>query len=119
MKTWILLTSIFIFTLFSFKSDYNEPSYFVQFKIFNVDSNADAGLIDNKMRQKSGIKMSRTDYITSTYYAVLNSGIDYTEEQFTNWFKKLGYTIGCFNKGIYQTDAIISPHKLKNCSDEK
>jgi hypothetical protein len=119
MKNRTLLISLIFFTLFSFKNNDTEPSYFVQFKIFTVQSNANAGLIDNKMRQKSGIKMSRTDYITSTYYAVLNPGIDYTEEQFSNWFNKLGYTIGCFNKGVYQRDAIVSPHELKNCSDEK
>ncbi len=119
MKTKVILTSFLIFTLLSFKNSDTEPSYFVQFKIFNVKSNADASLIDNKMKQKSGIKMSRTDYITSTYYAVLNPGIDYTQEQFENWFKKLGYSIGCFSKGIYQRDAITSPHELKNCKDEK
>ncbi len=119
MKTKVLLTALVIFTLMSFKNNDTEPSYFVQFKIFTVKSNADASKIDNKMRQKSGIKMSRTDYISSTYYAVLNPGIDYTQEQFENWLNKLGYSIGCFHKGVYQRDAIISPHELKKCENEK
>jgi len=119
MKNTALLISFLALSFLSFNNNDTESSYFVQFKIFTVKSNSDAQLIDNKMRQKSGIKMSRTDYISSTYYAVLNPGIDYSEEQFTNWFDKLGYTIGCFRKGIFQQDNIVSPHELKDCNDEK
>jgi hypothetical protein len=113
----ILLISLFSLSFNSHKND--ELSYFVQFKIFTVNSQSDAMLIDTKMRHKSGVMMSRTDHITSTYYAVLNPGVDYTEAQFIKWFDKLGYTIGCFYKGVFQQNEIIAPHTLKNCNNEK
>ncbi|MGV6861606.1 MAG: hypothetical protein ACWA41_07525 [Putridiphycobacter sp.] len=118
-KITLLFLVIFSFLHFSLTSVNNEVSYFVQFKIFNVSDNDAAQMIDKKMAAKSGIKISRTDYITSTYYGVLNPGVDYSQEQFENWFKKLGYSIGCFKKGIHRQDQTTSPHLLKNCSDEK
>ncbi|HIP35532.1 MAG TPA: hypothetical protein EYG85_01625 [Crocinitomix sp.] len=118
MKNSILVLVVMAVFLWSFRSN-EETSYFVQFKVFTVESNEKAQLIDEKMRQKSGVKISRTDYYTSTYYCVLNSGVTYSEEQFKNWFHKLGYEIGCFTMGIHGKDLITSPHTLKSCKNEK
>ena len=120
MKTKTLLNIFFIALIcMSFVPKQTEQSYFIQFKINTITSNEQAEKIDLKMRSKSGIKVSRTDYITSTYFCVLKPGIDYTKENFENWFSKLGYEIACFNKGIQSVDKSISPHILKNCQDEK
>lgn len=115
----LFLTAVIIFIGTSFKSITVDTSYFIQFKIDKITTNEQAVVIDQKMRSKSGIKISRTDYLTSTYFCVLKPGIEYTKENFENWFDKLGYKITCFNKGIQGEDKSISPHILKNCNDVK
>jgi len=100
---------------FSFKTLENEVSYFIQFKIETISSNDQAILIDQKMRQKSGISISRTDYQSGTYFCILKPEIQYTQEDFVKWFNKLGYHITCFNTGIQGKDQAISPFILKNC----
>ena len=120
MKRKILLFLIpFTILSFSFKNVKSEVSYFIQFKIETISSNDQAMLIDQKMRSKSGIIISRTDYITSTYFCVLKPGAGYTQSNFETWFSKMGYEIKCFNQSIQSQDKSISPHILKNCSDEK
>ena len=120
MKYKILfITVIFAMFSFTFIDNTQETSYFVQFKISIISSADQAMVIDQKMRSKSGIKISRTDYITSTYFCVLNPGINYTKENFENWFSKLGYEISCFNKGIQSQDKSISPYVLKNCMEDE
>lgn len=104
---------------FSFRNSSSDVSYFIQFKIDTISTSEEALQIDQKMRSKSGIKISRTDYITSTYFCVLKPGVIYTEDNFTTWFSKLGYEIRCFNQGVQSQDKSISPHILKNCNDEK
>ena len=120
MKTKTLLITILISLIgFSFTNYNSEVSYFVQFKIDTISTNEQAMVIDQKMKTKSGIKISRTDYITSTYFCVLKPGIEYTKENFENWFEKLGYKISCYNTGIQGQDKSISPYILKNCQNEK
>lgn len=93
--------------------------YFVQFRITEIKDSESAAAIDQKMSSKSGILESRTDYITSTYFCLLSADADYTEEDFENWFGKMGYTISCYSRGTQNTDLMISPHVLKNCVEEK
>lgn len=114
----------FIFVLFlgilgfSFSVDSEQSTqYFIQFKINSISTNAEAMAIDQKMKQRSGIFVTRTDYLTSTYYCILNAGIDYTEADFENWFGKLGYEISCFHRGTYNVDQVLSPHSLKDCQE--
>lgn len=102
-----------VLILSSFKSE--ESQFFVQFKI-NTELNKQMALeIDQKMRLKTGIKISRTDVNSNTYLAVLEQGIDFNEQNFIVWFNELGYQISCFNKLIYNQDKLISPNQLKNC----
>lgn len=120
MKTKTLILTLLIGLLaLSFTKYDTEVSYFVQFKIDTISTNEQAMVIDQKMRSKTGIKISRTDYITSTYFCVLKPGTEYTKENFENWFEKLGYKIYCYNSGIQGQDKSISPYILKNCQDEK
>ena len=93
--------------------------FFVQFRVMTIADSESALQMDNKMKSKSGIIESRTDYITSTYFCILNAEADYTKEDFVNWFGKMGYTISCYSRGLQNVDMMISPHVLKNCIDEE
>jgi hypothetical protein len=120
MKYKVILFTIAIAIIgFSFNNVTQETSYFIQFKISTISTSDQAMVVDQKMKSKSGIKISRTDYITSTYFCVLNPGVIYSEDNFINWFSKLGYEISCFNAGIQSQDKSISPYVLKNCIEDE
>jgi hypothetical protein len=111
----VLLTGIFLLVA----SLAAQPDqFFVQFRVTTIPDSEAAVVIDNKMKSKSGVVESRTDYITSTYFCILDAEADYTREDFENWFGKMGYTISCYHKGLHNSDAMISPHVLKNCVEE-
>jgi len=114
-----LLLLMFTVLSYSFKPAQHNTSYFVQFKINTISSNNQAMVIDQKMRLKSGILITRTDYLTSTFFCVLKPQIHYSKAEFENWFNQLGYDISCYNSGIHRTDKMISTHILKDCQDEK
>ena len=98
----------------------SQPSqFFVQFRITTFVVSEAALLIDNKIKSKSGIIESRTDYVTSTYFCLLSAEADYTKEDFENWFAKLGYSISCYSRGVQNIDMMVSPHVLKDCVDEE
>ncbi len=120
IKLILLLFASSILLSFTTKSSQDEPlRYFVQFKIFTLTTYEQAQEIDEKMMSKSGVMASRTDFITSTYFCFLYPGINISEETFVNWFKKMGYEIGCFHKGIQNIDDSVTPHTLKDCTNEK
>jgi len=100
----------------SFVSQTNQ--YFVQFRITTFLDSEAALVIDDKIKSKSGIIESRTDYVTSTYFCLLSADADYTKEDFENWFAKLGYSISCYSRGIQNADMMVSPHILKDCVEE-
>ena len=111
-----LVSLLFIFTFGVFRI-FGQSTTYVQFKILQV-SNADEALrIDEKIKSKKGILTSKTDHLTSTYFCTLSYDSDYSENHFINWFKKLGYEITCFNKGVSGDGKMISPHELKECSE--
>lgn len=109
---------LILFGLFSHTKPQN-TRYFVQFKINSISTFEEAADINAKMASKSGVYASRADHITSTYFCYLQEGANHDEADFENWFKKMGYTITCFNKGVDTKDEVISPYILKNCQDEK
>ena len=115
-----VIKSVFLFGLVLFVQSFYAQStqYFIQFRILSVADLRTAEMIDSKMKSKTGIVESRTDYITSTYFCLLKVDADYSKEDFENWFTKLGFSISCFTRGIQNTDMMVSPHVLKNCVEE-
>ena len=96
---------------------HSQAVYFVQFKINSVSDAEEATVIDNKIASKKGVISSRTDHVTSTYFCSISTENDYTIEDFSSWFKKLGYEISCYNSGSYGNTEMISPHDLKKCEE--
>jgi len=112
-----LLFSLFVLSIVFGASAQDRPAYFVQFKILKVNSELEAQNIDKKLKSKKGIISTRTDHITSTYFATLSAEAEYDFDQFESWFQKLGYEISCFNRGIHGNGGMRSPHELKNCEE--
>lgn len=115
-----IVAGIILFCLVvSTTSFVSQPSQvFIQFRISTVVDSEAAAAVDSKMKSKSGVIESRTDYITSTYFCILSADADYTKEDFEAWFGKMGYTISCYSRGLQNTDPMVSPHVLKNCVEE-
>ena len=119
MKNGIFLILIFGLIGFSGTMEKNqEHQYFIQFKIHTISTNEEATAIDDKIGGKSGIFSIQTDHITSTCFCLLNPGDDYSEDDFIGWFKKMGYAISCFHKGVQSVDAVLSTKKKKKCVEE-
>jgi hypothetical protein len=112
----LLLPALAFLLVASFATQTNQ--FFIQFRVTVIADSEAAIAIDNKMKSKSGIIESRTDYVTSTYFCILDAEAGYTREDFENWFGKMGYTITCYHQGLQSSDAMISPHVLKNCVEE-
>lgn len=119
MKKGIFL--IMIFALFAISANYKSnqvTQYFVQFKVNTISENSQAMVVDQHMNTVAGVDISRTDYITSTYFCVLSPGISYSETDFTTWFEDLGFSISCYYQGIQNVDNVISPNDLKDCQND-
>lgn len=114
-KQFIVLSAILTFCS---SSSLQTQTYFVQFRVLTIPDAESAKLIDEKMMSKSGILESRADHVTSTYFCQLSAEAGYTKENFVGWFAKFGYEICCYTKGVQNTDAMTSPHVLKNCTEE-
>lgn len=112
----LLSLFIFIFLVNSVIAQ-SGTTYYVQFKVSSVTDIESAEEIDKKMSSKKGVLSTRTDHITSTFFCTLSAEGDYDFEDFENWFKKMGFEISCFNKGIQGDGGMVSPHELKNCED--
>lgn len=108
-----------IIVLISFATAYTQDagSYYVQFKVKKVSSPEDADLINKKIGNKKAIISTHTDHVTSTFFCTMGPEAEYTFDDFEGWFKKLGYEIVCFNKGITGDGRMISPHELKICEE--
>ncbi|MBL7898833.1 MAG: hypothetical protein JNJ99_09885 [Crocinitomicaceae bacterium] len=115
-SVFIVLTSMFLLSFVH--SSFQASNAFVQFRILSPLDSDSARKIDEKIGSKSGVLESRTDFVTSTYFCLLSPDADFTKEDFEEWFLKLGFEIACYNKGIQNIDAVISPHALKSCTDE-
>lgn len=111
---FIILVSALMMLSFSTQTNY----HFVQFRVLAISDAETARTIDEKIGSKSGIIESRADHVTSTYFCLLTAESGYTEDDFKGWFAKLGFEIACYSEGVQNIDVIISPHILKNCTED-
>ncbi len=107
------------YTLPTVNRENQQKTYFVQFRIIEEIDRAQSEIINNHMSDKSEINVSRTDFASNTYFAVLNDGILPDVTFFEESFKTLGYKISCFYSGEQFIDKAISPNILSTCTDEK
>lgn len=114
----IHLSAIMLMAVMMFSFSHQTNYHFVQFRVKAISNAETAKLIDQKIGSKSGIIESRADHVTSTYFCLLTADSGYTEDDFKAWFAKLGFEIACYTKGVQNVDVMMSPHVLKNCTEE-
>jgi len=93
-------------------------TFFVQFRIIGLETAEQAEQINSEISKKEFINISRTDYVSSSYFAVLKNGSVPHKEQFELILKELGYEISCFSFGEQYKNQLKSPNTLKFCEDE-
>jgi hypothetical protein len=117
-KVAIRLSVILVLALMMLSFSTQTNYHFVQFRVLAIPDSETARAIDEKIGSKSGIIESRADHVTSTYFCLLTADSGYTEDDFKAWFAKLGFEIACYSEGVQNIDVMISPHILKNCTEE-
>ena len=120
MKTSIftLVTCIGILLILNF-TGIDKPEKFVQFYIQNLESSEKAIELNDYLKTKDGIRMSRTDAASHTIYIILKPGFDFSEKEIAQWLKEKGYTISCFNSGTVGKDSFIKLFPSDCQSDTK
>ena len=108
MKTPIFTLAIGLtLILFMSMTKADKPQKFVQFYIQNLESSEKATELNDFLKTKDGVKMSRTDALNHTIYMILVPGVEYTEKEITQWMKEKGYSISCFHSGEVGKDSFI------------
>ncbi len=116
MKKYALL--LLVAVLFSFTASL-QPSgrHIIQLKIKTISTYEEAAKIDAFMSAQDGILASRTDHTGSTYFCFSTASKNLTETNFKNWFKELGYEIGCFHKAIDGVENSVNMELIVNCKE--
>lgn len=102
MRICIAIILCFCFLNFS-----AQETKFCQFIMTNVDQRAKAVEIDNFIRNKAGVTISRADVISKKYLILYktNSNIDLTI--ILKWMDLLKVECKCIREGIHGVDKII------------
>ena len=115
----LLSVTLLSYTFEPAKTSNQQKTYFVQFRIIQPIDNRQSEEINTFMAVKPEINVSRTDFVTNTYFAVLNTGVVPNQSFFRDALKSIGYDISCFYFGEQFVDSVKSPHTLSSCTDEK
>lgn len=86
-------------------NEVDKPEKFVQFYIQNLESSEKAVELNDFLKTKDGVKMSRTDVSSNTVYIIFLTGFEYSEKEITKWLNEKGYTISCFYSGTVGKDS--------------
>jgi hypothetical protein len=73
---------------------------YVRMQLNDLTSQEQVQQIDQLIRSKAGVLLTRTDDISDTFYArfLLSSGLN--ENQFQTWITSLGYQVNCSVIGL-------------------
>ena len=91
------------------------PDKFVQFYVSSLENREKATELNEFLKSKDGIKISRVDSHSKIVFVIFNADKNYTESDFTNWMNEKGYTFSCFNAGIQGVDKFIQI-KAEDCA---
>jgi len=91
------------------------PDKFVQFYVSSLENREKATELNEFLKSKDGVKISRVDSHSKIVFVIFNADKNYTESDFTNWMNEKGYTFSCFNAGIQGVDKFIQL-KAEDCA---
>jgi len=93
-----------------------QQQHFAIFLVPEIDTRALAMQIDQKMRAKQGIDVSRADHFSKKYFVVFDGAQHYDQTTFTEWFAEIGLEIKCYDQGIIGVDPVQHP-SMDTCQE--
>jgi hypothetical protein len=97
----VLLLALLLcpFLTFSQQSSSSDIGY-IRIRLNNLTTSTQDQLVDDFIRSKPGVLMSRTDHNTDIFFAhyTISSGI--TEADFVAWIHSVGFETGCIVSGV-------------------
>jgi hypothetical protein len=118
--------SLLILFLLSFSAlvaaQENDLSY-IRIRLNDVETPEEQQIINEYIKTKPGVSISRTDRRTDEVFAVFDPLSGLTPENFVEWIQSLGFQVVCFVHGsleetpikeliCHPTDTGLSPTKL-------
>lgn len=98
----LLLLGITLFPFLSYCQEETQSSDvgYIRIQLSDLTTPEQVAAVDELIRSKNGVMMSRTDRNTDTYlgYYLISSGL--TEVDFVAWIQSLGHTTGCVVTGV-------------------
>lgn len=93
-----LVRTALLLTLLSFSSSYafsQTENRYVKIVVSDLDTWDEATTIDEFMRAKEGVLVSRTDLNTDQFFAIFTTASGLTENDFKTWLESLGFAPTC------------------------
>jgi len=87
---------------------------YVKIIVEGVSDHVDEQTIDQFIRSKSGVEMSRMDYHRQLYFAIYDPSI-LNGADFMSWITGLGFVVKCHVQGPYDS-ANLLPLKAEDCN---
>lgn len=118
MKKLVITLIFFCAFVGVYSSDFNqEPDKFVQFFVSSLESREKSIELNEFLKSKDGVKMSRVDATSKVVFVIFTSDKNYSETDFANWMNEKGYSFSCFNSGTQGVDPFIQL-KAENCANK-
>jgi hypothetical protein len=95
-----LLSVFFLFAFPSFSQDAGTDIGYIRIRLNDLTTTDQEVLLDEFMRSKPGVLMSRTDRNTDVFFAHYSISSGLTETDFISWIQSVGFHTGCVVSGL-------------------
>lgn len=98
----LLLLTVLLFpaiTVFAQGSDPSDIGY-IRIRLNDLTTSAQEQIVDDFIRSKPGVLMSRTDHNTDVFFAHYSISSGLTEADFIAWIQSVGFFTGCVVSGV-------------------
>ena len=93
----------------------NAQNSFVQFIVIGLENQDQCRMLADSVRTHPGFGSVRAEPQTGNFFAILNQGYSYSEDDFRNWIQALGFDLYCYRVGILGIDI---PSRIKRTECE-
>lgn len=113
----LLLSMFFIGTAAAQNTSGNSGVGYVRIQLGDITTTDQEVEVDDFIRAKAGVLMSRTDHNTDTYYAHFDRASGIAETDFLSWLQALGIQTYCMVSGNRDGEPVKD--FPKNCKEQK
>jgi hypothetical protein len=98
----ILLLALLLFPAIAVFAQQSDPSDigYIRIRLNDLTTSAQGQIVDDFIRSKPGVLMSRTDHNTDIFFAHYSISSGLTEADFVAWIHSVGFFTGCVVSGV-------------------